>query len=162
MSEDENDKSYKSIAMAIIGAIITLIFGAMIIIGLIMNSHLSSTNPLYYRVSLIGLFLIFPIGITICIYGLYGIYKFKPVKYKEALEKRKKSENRRIIYYLLIAISLPILFYTFYYLISVIPYGIEYIFYNLHMLFLFIFFSGCVVFGIYRSIRKEEQNQAKH
>ena len=97
MSKDENDtegvfskgfsindkemqnKYYKSIAMVIIGVIIALTA----------------------FITVITLIVFIPIGITICLYGLYGIYsyKFKPEKYKEALEKSKNGENRRIIYY---------------------------------------------------------------
>ena len=94
-----------------------------------------------------------PIGIAICLYGLYGIYsyKFKPVKYKEAI---KNGKNRRIKYYLFIAISLPILIVSSWYLIMLISYGFEYIFWNLHWLILFILSLICFVLGIYKSIHE--------
>ncbi|MFW9876805.1 MAG: hypothetical protein ACFFG0_27240 [Candidatus Thorarchaeota archaeon] len=89
-----------SLAMAIIGAIITLTFGAIIIIGLIMNSHLAITNPLYYTVSLIGLFLISPIGIIISIYRLYDI------------RKSRKGEKRRNKFLVMVTV-MPIVIFLF-------------------------------------------------
>jgi len=99
ISEDENDtegvsskgfsindkemqnKYHKSIEMFIIGAIIALTAFIWDAINLFIIALLT-----------------IPIGILIWLYGLYGIYsyKFKPEKYRKALEKRKKYKDKEL------------------------------------------------------------------
>ena len=79
--------------------------------------------------------------------GLYGMVKYKSYN----------GKNRRYVYYLLIAVSLPTLIGSSWYLIMIISYGFEYFFWNLHWLLLFIFSLICFVFGIYKSIRERSK-----
>lgn len=76
--------------------------------------------------------------------GLYGMAKYKSYN----------GKNRRYVYYLIIAVSLPTLIGSSWYLIMIISYGLEYIFWNLHWLLLFIFSLIGVVLGIFKSIHE--------
>lgn len=74
--------------------------------------------------------------------GLYGMVKYKSYN----------GKNRRYVYYLIIAVSFLTLIGSSWYLIMIISYGFEYIFWNLPWLILFILSLICFVFGIYKLI----------
>jgi len=108
------NKYYKSIAKVIIGAIIALtafIWDEMDL------AELLFINPILIALPTI------PIGIIIWLYGLYGIYlyKFKPEKYKEALEKELSEEikitddeiKRNYYKFLVMIIIMPIFVFLF-------------------------------------------------
>ena len=151
--EEMKRNYYKFLAMAFFGFV--LVISPLIVL-------ISS-----WRVDIL-LFLI-PLNIAIGAYGLYGIYlhKRKPEKQREILEKiieRKKSgiswrrngRNRRIIYYLLIVVSLDILIFTSWMLIFLITLfrGGGEGFLMFALLIPVILSLICFVFGIYKSIRE--------
>jgi len=75
--------------------------------------------------------------------------------------KMSVDKKRRIIYYSLIAVSLPILIFLSYYILSVIVVGSSQYGLNLWLWsILFIPSLFCFVFGIYKSIRERRTKES--
>ena len=91
-------------------------------------------------------YIMFYVSLFLIPIGLYGIVKYKSLY----------GNNRRYIYYLIIAVSLPILIVTSWFLTSQIIFALKYsLIYLLIVPVVLIFFIPsliCFVFGIYKLI----------
>ena len=91
-------------------------------------------------------YIMFYVSLFLIPIGLYGIVKYKSLY----------GNNRRYIYYLIIAVSLPILIFTSVFLTSQIIFALKYsLIYLLIVPVVLIFFILsliCFVFGIYKLI----------
>ncbi len=110
---------------------------ALLIIGLIF---------LVLGLLVIYIYMMFFVSLFLIPIGLYGIVKYKSLY----------GNNRRYIYYLIIAVSLPILIFTSLFLTSQIIFALKYsLIYLLIVPVVLIFFIPsliCFVFGIYKLI----------
>ncbi|MFX1365228.1 MAG: hypothetical protein ACFFCE_05565 [Promethearchaeota archaeon] len=143
ISEEDKDLKinyYKSLLMVIFTPIIAILASIYTFTGFAL-----------------GVFSIIPIGIVICLYGLYGIYsyKFQPIKYKKAI---KNGKNKKIKYYLLLVASLPIFMISSYYITGSIYWALKddlnCLWVTFYWLIAFIPSLIGVVLGFYKSIHE--------